>query len=218
MLARCRATVFSLITRAAAISRLVAPAARQRRTSASRAVSPFGADGREAASVRRSAAAPSAVNVAVASSSLPLGGLAVAEIAVGRGEEHAHAGGLVGRVQLLPGAAGLAQLGQGLRRLALGEPHRAGRLPCGGTQGGAVEGRRGFGQLVAGLAGGGQVRRGDGDLDLRRAEPRAPQRVVGLAPLRAARRPAAAIVVRPCASRSSASPGWGSRPRRCAAR
>ena len=102
MLARCRATVFSLITRAAAISRLVAPPARQRRTSASRAVSPFGADGREAASVRRSAAAPSAVNVAVASSSLPLGGLAVAEFAVGGREEHADAGGLVRRVQLLP--------------------------------------------------------------------------------------------------------------------
>ena len=141
---------------------------------------------------------------------LELGRVLVPERAAGLSDECPHARALVRRFELAPGPLRLAEGGQGRLRIAAREGDCSARV---GRRGGKcallVPGgdRIELGARALGLV---EIAGREHDLDERGQKGRARGRLGALS--RALRIAAAAASSLPCASRRSASPGWGSRP------
>lgn len=215
MFDRWRATVFSLMTSAVPIWRLVRPAARLASTCA---VGQPAGQRRDAAQCRHRRGVGQGAQPGERSSGgrqLQLGTVGVAERPVGPRQQQPDAGAVVRDRQLLPSVARVAQHRQCLRRPVVGEKHSAAGLRCRGREPRAVERRSRLGELVGTAARERRLAHGQRDLDVRSTEAGTDEPVVRLGDERGPDRGRCGGAPA-CASRSSAKPGCGSRPSWCA--
>ena len=167
----------SLITSSAAISRLVFPAATRRRTSSSRSLSPCesidAASGASGSVPVRFGAAPSSVKISRAACELQRRSVLVVQCPACGPDQEAHAGGFVGRLELLPQLKGTAQPDQ--CRIGVAPVQRDHCLGVGSHREQGVA-RLAFGNLLKLAAAGARalpLTDGEHDLDVGRQQRRA---------------------------------------------
>ena len=220
MLLTCRSTVRSLRTSSAAMARLVSAGGDQAQhldlPRGQPTARPGSRPGRPAPPAGPGRGRRRAVEGPAGGVQLHRRRVLVAEGAAGQPDQHPGPCRLVRRLQLPPGRPGAAQRDQGGRGVALGQQYGALGVGGRGPQQRRVQLGGGGVQLLGRRPGGRQVAGGQGDLDGGRQQPARSGRSV--ASSRTRRIAAWAAAACPWASRSRASPGWGSRPHRLARR